>query len=112
AAEQNQIKCASDKMRFDGGVILFLHFSSLVEFVGVRMRGRAFYFETRRNVKIFVKNVKKFRVALLLVVTDREPNATRGRKRKFAWVATISISSPLTGCPFPDRAQPPRARTW
>jgi len=30
--EQNQIKCASNKVRFDGGVILFFHFSSMVEF--------------------------------------------------------------------------------
>jgi hypothetical protein len=30
--EQNQIKRASDEMRFDGGVNLFFHFSSLVEF--------------------------------------------------------------------------------
>jgi hypothetical protein len=31
--EQNQIKRASNKMRFDGGINLFFHFSSLVEFL-------------------------------------------------------------------------------
>ena len=36
SGEQNQVKCASNKMRFGGGVNLLFHFSSLVEF-GARM---------------------------------------------------------------------------
>jgi hypothetical protein len=58
AAEQNQVKRASNKMRFDGGVNLFFHFSSLVEF-WERGYGWPFYLEVRPNVNIIAKTIEK-----------------------------------------------------
>ena len=65
------------------------------------MWGAVFYLETRQNVKVVVKNVKIFRVALLLVVANQEYNDSR-RRTKIRVAAMIPISLPLTGCPSPD----------
>jgi hypothetical protein len=58
ADEEKQIKRTSNKMRFDGGLSLFFHFSSFESFESGDLK-RPFYLEARQNVKIIRKKPEK-----------------------------------------------------
>jgi hypothetical protein len=61
--KQKQVKCASDKMRFDGGINLLFHFGVVLVRILIssvtRLHfgvGHSFCSETRRNIKPFFRN--------------------------------------------------------